>query len=49
MALIVDKHRPRTLEALTYHSDLSDRLRALVSVFHAQNEKQLTTKPGSKR
>lgn len=31
MALLVDKHRPRSLEALTYHHDLSDRLRALVS------------------
>lgn len=30
MALLVDKHRPRTLDALTYHQDLSDRLRALV-------------------
>ncbi|KEZ46215.1 Replication factor C subunit 5 [Scedosporium apiospermum] len=29
MALIVDKHRPRSLDALTYHSELSDRLRAL--------------------
>lgn len=30
MALLVDKHRPRNLEALSYHPDLSDRLRALV-------------------
>lgn len=30
MALIVDKHRPRSLDALTYHSELSDRLRSLV-------------------
>ncbi|KAF1916936.1 P-loop containing nucleoside triphosphate hydrolase protein [Ampelomyces quisqualis] len=29
MALLVDKHRPRTLEALSYHPELSDRLRAL--------------------
>ncbi|KAI1747861.1 P-loop containing nucleoside triphosphate hydrolase protein [Xylaria castorea] len=29
MALIVDKHRPRSLDALTYHSELSDRLRSL--------------------
>ncbi|KAF1350148.1 P-loop containing nucleoside triphosphate hydrolase protein [Delphinella strobiligena] len=29
MSLLVDKHRPRSLEALTYHHDLSDRLRAL--------------------
>ena len=31
MALLVDKHRPRNLEALSYHPDLSDRLKALVS------------------
>lgn len=30
MALIVDKHRPRSLDQLTYHDDLSDRLRSLV-------------------
>ncbi|KAL1635649.1 Replication factor C (RF-C) subunit [Neofusicoccum ribis] len=29
MALLVDKHRPRSLDALTYHHDLSDRLRSL--------------------
>ncbi|KAM7216850.1 replication factor C subunit 5 [Rhypophila decipiens] len=29
MALIVDKHRPRTLDALTYHDELSERLRSL--------------------
>ncbi|KAF2803935.1 P-loop containing nucleoside triphosphate hydrolase protein [Mytilinidion resinicola] len=29
MALLVDKHRPRTLEALTYHPDLSARLKSL--------------------
>ncbi|CVK84073.1 probable replication factor C 38K chain [Fusarium mangiferae] len=29
MALIVDKHRPRSLETLTYHNELSDRLRSL--------------------
>ncbi|KAK0674597.1 P-loop containing nucleoside triphosphate hydrolase protein [Cercophora samala] len=29
MALIVDKHRPRSLDALTYHDELSDRLRSL--------------------
>ncbi|KAI4146000.1 MAG: hypothetical protein LQ340_006076, partial [Diploschistes diacapsis] len=29
MALLVDKHRPKTLAALSYHHDLSDRLRAL--------------------
>ncbi|CAK1354190.1 Replication factor C subunit 5 [Cercospora beticola] len=31
MALLVDKHRPRTLETLTYHPDLSERLRALAN------------------
>lgn len=30
MALLVDKLRPRSLDALTYHQDLSDRLSALV-------------------
>jgi hypothetical protein len=30
MALIVDKHRPKSLDALTYHPDLSARLRSLV-------------------
>ncbi|KAF2281601.1 P-loop containing nucleoside triphosphate hydrolase protein [Westerdykella ornata] len=29
MALLVDKHRPRNLESLSYHPELSDRLRAL--------------------
>ncbi|KIW93618.1 replication factor C subunit 5 [Cladophialophora bantiana CBS 173.52] len=31
MALLVDKLRPRSLDALTYHKDLSDRLAALAS------------------
>jgi DNA polymerase III delta prime subunit len=31
MALLVDKHRPRTLQTLTYHPELSERLKALVS------------------
>lgn len=30
MALLVDKLRPRSLDALTYHPDLSNRLSALV-------------------
>lgn len=30
MALLVDKLRPRTLDALSYHPELSDRLRSLV-------------------
>ncbi|KJK92060.1 Replication factor C subunit 5 [Metarhizium anisopliae BRIP 53284] len=29
MALIVDKHRPRSLDALTYHPELSHRLQSL--------------------
>ncbi|CAF9927746.1 Replication factor C (RF-C) subunit [Imshaugia aleurites] len=29
MALLVDKYRPRSLEALTYHEDLSERLKSL--------------------
>lgn len=32
MALLVDKHRPHSLDQLTYHSDLSNRLRSLVSL-----------------
>ena len=31
MALLVDKQRPKSLEALTYHKDLSNRLEALAS------------------
>ena len=30
MALLVDKHRPHTLDQLTYHPDLTTRLRSLV-------------------
>jgi replication factor C subunit 3/5 len=30
MALLVDKHRPRTLGELTYHPELTQRLSALV-------------------
>ncbi|KAK6504752.1 Replication factor C (RF-C) subunit [Arthrobotrys musiformis] len=29
--LFVDKHRPKTLDSLTYHSELSDRLKALAN------------------
>ncbi|KFY16601.1 hypothetical protein V492_01223 [Pseudogymnoascus sp. VKM F-4246] len=29
MALLVDKHRPRSLDTLSYHDDLSERLRSL--------------------
>ena len=35
MALLVDKYRPRTLDALTYHENLSERLRLLVSHYVA--------------
>lgn len=39
MALLVDKHRPRNLEALSYHPELSDRLRALVRpALHFRNK-----------
>ncbi|KAI9844565.1 MAG: Replication factor C (RF-C) subunit [Sclerophora amabilis] len=31
MALLVDKHRPRSLQALSYHSDLSARLQSLAA------------------
>jgi len=31
MALLVDKYRPKTLDQLDYHPELSGRLRALVS------------------
>lgn len=37
MALLVDKLRPRTLDALTYHPELSDRLRSLVSALQWQD------------
>jgi replication factor C subunit 3/5 len=42
MALLVDKHRPRSLETLTYHHDLSDRLRSLVSSSQSDDEVGLT-------
>jgi hypothetical protein len=32
MALLVDKLRPRSLESLTYHKDLSERLASLVGL-----------------
>ena len=31
MALLVDKHRPRTLETLSYHPELTERLRSLAA------------------
>ena len=34
MALIVDKHRPRSLDSLTYHHELSSRLQSLVRSTH---------------
>ena len=30
MALWVDKHRPKTLDALDFHKDVSERLRGMV-------------------
>jgi hypothetical protein len=42
MALLVDKLRPRTLDALTYHPDLSDRLRSLVREPRPRNMTALT-------
>lgn len=36
MALIVDKHRPRSLGDLTFHDELSKRLRSLVSFIHQE-------------
>ena len=45
MALLVDKHRPRSLDQLSYHDDLSERLRSLVSLpFHSPTP-QLTPLP----
>lgn len=38
MALLVDKHRPRSLDALTYHKDLSERLRSLVCPTNYQSK-----------
>ena len=46
MALLVDKHRPRSLEALSYHHDLSARLKALVNSLYFTPEvyeRHLTT------
>jgi hypothetical protein len=49
MALLVDKHRPRSLESLTYHEDLSQRLKALVRLNDAIILKCLKLNPGPKR
>ena len=43
MALIVDKHRPKSLDALTYHEELSERLRSLVLSIPPPSETQLLT------
>lgn len=43
MALLVDKHRPRNLEALSYHPELSDRLRALVRTPSKSSSRQNAT------
>lgn len=43
MSLLVDKWRPKNLDDLGYHKDLSERLRALVSAFTAQRERRELT------
>ena len=43
MALLVDKHRPRTLETLSYHIDLSARLKSLVDISVANAVYTLTS------
>jgi hypothetical protein len=46
MALLVDKHRPRTLVELTYHPELTQRLSALV---RASAARRRLTRPGLER
>ena len=49
MALLVDRLRPRTLEALTYHHELSARLKALVCLLeinHSRTNHFSGLKPG---
>lgn len=48
MALLVDKHRPKSLDQLTYHTNLSERLRSLVCYCSPSTIKMLTL-PGPKR
>lgn len=48
MALLVDKHRPRSLEALSYHQDLSERLKSLVGLQHTFNQPVLIDHPRRK-
>lgn len=38
MALLVDKLRPRSLDSLSYHTELSERLRSLVRTDTARGE-----------
>jgi hypothetical protein len=45
MALLVDKHRPRSLETLSYHPELSDRLRSLVSFPRSSGRIACTSNP----
>ena len=55
MALLVDKLRPRSLDALSYHHDLSARLKSLVSktrqsrIFTRKIFSHNTSASGSKR
>jgi hypothetical protein len=42
MALLVDKHRPRSLDQLSYHKDLSERLRSLVRLLPSPKPTKLT-------
>ncbi len=49
MALLVDKYRPRSLETLTYHEDLSERLRSLVSPQVSRLELYWMRSSGAKR
>lgn len=44
MALLVDKLRPRNLDALSYHPELSDRLRSLVRNPEPRNMNTILTK-----
>lgn len=49
MALLVDKQRPRSLDKLSYHDDLSQRLKALVITTPPIQSTPLTSCKGTKR
>ena len=49
MALLVDKYRPRSLEALTYHENLSKRLKSLVRFSNRSVEYRSSLMLGAKR